>query len=303
MKQSPSAFAAEHCFRTLQDSITRELERSDGRNSFVEELWELAPAAEGNSRAGGGRTRILEGGAVYEKAGVNFSAVHSDLSPRLAERLGAVPQTVYATGISLVLHPRSPMVPTVHMNLRYLELENGEAWFGGGTDLTPYYLFRDDAVHFHTALRSLCDQFDASWYPRFKRQCDEYFYLPHRAEARGIGGIFFDNCRDSLENFFRFVRLCGERFPGIYLPIVERRKADAWGEREKRWQEIRRGRYVEFNLLHDRGTLFGLETGGRTASILMSLPPAARWQYQDPFPEGDRERELLEVLRHPKEWA
>ncbi len=195
------------------------------------------------------------------------------------------------------------MVPTVHMNLRRIELEGGDAWFGGGCDLTPCYLEREDAIHFHGTLKTVCDKYDRSWYPLFKQACDEYFFIKHRGEARGIGGIFFDYRRDEPEGFFSFLRDLGRHFLPAYLPIVERRKSHPWGESEKLWQRIRRGRYVEFNLLYDRGTLFGLETGGRTESILMSLPPDAAWPAGYRVADGSREDALLRVLQHPQSWV
>jgi coproporphyrinogen III oxidase len=256
-----------------------------------------------HSGGGGGKSRVLENGRIFERAGVNTSAVSGVLSKSLAEKLQAEAKEFYATGISVVLHPCSPVIPTVHMNLRYIELSNGEAWFGGGADLTPYYLFEDDAKHFHSILKSICDKHNREYYPRFKKWCDEYFFLKHRGEARGIGGIFFDYVKDDLENFFLLVEDLGNGFLDAYLPIVERRKNEPYGEQERDWQLVRRGRYVEFNLLQDRGTLFGLETGGRTESILMSLPPAVKWVYNYEPPSASREEELLAVLRHPKEWA
>ncbi len=252
---------------------------------------------------GGGKTCVMEHAGIFEKTGVNFSAVTTTLPEKLALRLHVTPQSAFATGISLVLHPESPMIPTVHMNLRYFELANGDAWFGGGADLTPYYLFEDDVRHFHSVLKGSCHSFNPLWYNQFKKMCDEYFFIKHRNEARGIGGVFFDYQRDDLEKFFSFVQNVGNAFLPAYLPIVERRRNEPWGEREKRWQNIRRGRYAEFNLVYDRGTIFGLETGGRTESILMSLPPEARWAYSHEPEAGSREAKLLEVLRHPKEWA
>ena len=283
-------------FRRLQDEICKGLEFLDQKQPFRENVWSHA-------ESGGGRTRLLQDGAVFEKAGVNFSAVTTRLSDKLADKLRAQPQPIFATGISLVLHPVNPMIPTVHMNLRYLELANGDAWFGGGADLTPYYLFDEDARHFHRTLRTACDTYDPEWYPRFKKACDEYFFIKHRDETRGVGGIFFDYQRENLERFYEFVQHVGKDFLAAYVPIVEQRKTEPWGQKEREWQSIRRGRYVEFNLLYDRGTLFGLETGGRTESILMSLPPAAKWLY-DHVPEtGSREAELLDVLRNPRVWA
>ena len=294
--QPPLRVRTQEYFRDLQDKLCTALENADGKTVFSEDVWTHAGG-------GGGRTRVLQAGNVFEKAGVNFSAVTSMLPEKLAGRLQVPAQHIFATGVSLVLHPVSPMVPTVHMNLRYLELEDGDAWFGGGTDLTPYYLYEEDAGHFHRTLKTLCERHNPEWYPRFKRSCDEYFFIKHRDEARGIGGIFFDYQRDHLEDFFEFIRDAGSGFLESYLPIVERRKSEVWGENEREWQRIRRGRYVEFNLVYDRGTLFGLETNGRTESILMSLPPEVRWVYDHQPKSGSRESELVRVLRHPKDWA
>lgn len=283
-------------FESLQNTICAELERIDGKATFIEDRWTHA-------EEGGGRTRFMSGGGVFEKAGVNFSAVGSRLPEPLANRLNVPPQTIFATGISLVLHPRSPMIPAVHMNLRYLEPANGGAWFGGGMDLTPFYLFEEDARHFHRVLRESCDKHEKSMYPRFKKWCDEYFFIKHRAEERGVGGIFFDYLRDNPQATFAFVREIGESFLTAYVPIVLRRRDEPWGEKQKQWQLIRRGRYVEFNLVYDRGTVFGLETRGRTESILMSLPPEVRWEYDHHPDAGSREAFLLDVLQHPRDWA
>ncbi|MBI1803861.1 MAG: oxygen-dependent coproporphyrinogen oxidase [Ignavibacteriae bacterium] len=284
-------------FAGLQDRICSKLEEIDRSSRFLKEDWSL------DGGAGGGATRVIEHGGIFEKAGVNFSAVTTQLSEMLAVRLKVQPQSAFATGISLVLHPESPMIPTVHMNLRYFELANGDAWFGGGADLTPYYLFNEDAHHFHNVLREMCNLHNPLWYPQFKKWCDEYFFLKHRNEARGVGGIFFDYERENPEQFFAFVQDAGNAFLEAYAPIVEKRRNEPWGEREKGWQKIRRGRYVEFNLVYDRGTLFGLETGGRTESILISLPPEARWTYNYEPEAGSREAALLEVLQKPREWA
>ncbi len=295
--ERPLKARASEYFGELQDRICLALEEVDGPSRFRRDEWTL------ETGTGGGVTRVLEHGGVFEKAGVNFSAVTTQLSEKLAVRLKVRPQPAFATGISLVLHPESPIVPTVHMNLRYFELENGDAWFGGGADLTPYYLFDDDVRHFHSVLKNCCASFDPLWYPRFKKSCDEYFFIKHRAEARGVGGIFFDYQREDLEHFFAFVRKTGDAFLDAYVPIVEKRRNEPWGETEKEWQKIRRGRYAEFNLVYDRGTLFGLETGGRTESILMSLPPEARWVYDHVPQAGSREAALIDVLRKPREWA
>ncbi len=282
-------------FESLQDTICNKLESVDGSVRFSEDIWK-------REEGGGGKTRVLEEGAVFEKAGVNTSAVWGKLPERMAQRMEVEAGEFFATGISLVIHPRSPMVPTVHMNLRYFEMNNGNSWFGGGTDLTPYYLFEEDARHFHTTLKRVCDNHDAAYYPRFKKWCDEYFYIKHRHEARGIGGIFFDYLKGSNDLLFRFVNEVGKAFLPSYIPLVERRMAEPYTDKEREWQLIRRGRYVEFNLVYDRGTLFGLETKGRIESILMSLPPFVSWKY-DHHPEPDsREAGLVEVLRKPREW-
>ena len=291
MKETARAF-----FEVLQDVICSKLEAVDGGAKFKEDSWR-------HHASGGGRTRILERGDIFEKAGVNFSAITSELSPLMAERLKVGKQTVFATGVSLVLHPSSPMIPTVHANFRYLELENGDGWFGGGTDLTPWYFFEEDARHFHGCLKAACDRHNPEFYPRFKKWCDEYFTIKHRNETRGIGGIFFDYLREEREQTFAFVKDAGLAFLGAYVPIVEMRRDEKWTEQQKLWQLVRRGRYVEFNLVYDRGTLFGLETGGRVESILMSLPPEVRWEYNFTPAPGSREEALVQILQHPREWV
>lgn len=293
---NPLKETTQEFFRQLQDTLCKRLEEVDGREKFREDRWS-------HPDGGGGITRVIQHGAVFEKGGVNFSAVKSKLTESLAAKMNIAPQNIFATGVSLVLHPFSPMIPTVHMNLRYLELESGDAWFGGGTDLTPSYLFEDDARHFHQTLKSYCDKYNPEFYPKFKKWCDKYFVIRHRQEARGVGGIFFDYIRENLSQFFPFVQDVGNAFLDAYLPIVERRKNERWGEQEKLWQLIRRGRYVEFNLVYDRGTLFGLETQGRIESILMSLPPEVKWLYAYQPEAHSREANLLEVLKHPKEWV
>jgi coproporphyrinogen III oxidase len=287
---------AQKLFGEIQEQMTIALETLDGIGRFEQDDWK-------HPEGGGGNSRVLQNGRVFEKAGVNTSTVSGTLSNSLAEKLNAGTKGFHATGISLVLHPDSPMIPTVHMNLRYIELSKGDAWFGGGADLTPYYLFEDDAKHFHSTLKNICDRWNPEYYLHFKKSCDEYFFLKHRGEARGIGGIFFDYVRNDPEHFFLFVEDLGNGFLQTYLPIVERRKKEPYGEREKEWQLIRRGRYAEFNLVYDRGTLFGLETRGRTESILMSLPPAVKWVYNHQPEPGSREEELLKTLQHPKDWA
>jgi coproporphyrinogen III oxidase len=283
-------------FRDLQDRICRGLEGLDGPGRFREDVWQ-------RPGGGGGRTRVLADGGVFEKAGVNFSDVHGEMSAEFAAQIPGEGREFYATGISLVLHPHSPRVPTVHANFRYLA-KGDRQWFGGGADLTPYYPVREDVVHFHRTWKAVCDRHPAAAdYRRMKEECDRYFYLPHRGEARGVGGIFFDYVGGDLEAVFAFVRDAGDAFLESYLPIARRRKDEPYGDRERQWQLFRRGRYVEFNLLYDRGTLFGLKTGGRTESILMSLPALVRWGY-DVRPEpGSPEAELVEVYLKPREWV
>lgn len=281
-------------FKELQDGIVKAVEDIDGVR-FREDLWS-------RPGGGGGRTRILEEGNVFEKAGVNFSLVHGNLPEEFAAKIPFGNGTsFFATGVSLVLHPRSPMVPAVHANFRYLEKGDAQ-WFGGGTDLTPCYPYKEDAAHFHGTIRQACDRHDAEFYPRFKKWCDEYFTLKHRGEMRGVGGIFFDYLQGDREKHFAFVQDAGDSFVKAYLPIVQRRKDEPYGEAERQYQLYRRGRYVEFNLLYDRGTIFGLETRGRTESILMSLPPLVRWVYDFKAAPGSREEKALEFYQ-PKDWA
>jgi coproporphyrinogen III oxidase len=287
----------EQFLRKLQDEISTTLEVLDGAETFRQETWD-------RPGGGGGRTRVMIEGDIFEKAGVNFSAVHGEAPDSM--RSNAEPLRFFATGVSLVLHPRSPKVPTVHANWRYFENSNGESWFGGGTDLTPYYLDEEDAFHFHETLKIACDKHSPDYYPRFKKWCDEYFFIKHRGEARGIGGIFFDNLGATTEvereELFAFVQDAAHAFLPSYIPIVERHRREAYTESERRWQLLRRGRYVEFNLVYDRGTRFGLETGGRIESILMSLPTLARWEYDVHPAPGSREAELEAVLKTPRDW-
>lgn len=276
-------------FEALQYRICRALEAVDGGVSFRSDQWE-------RPGGGGGDTRVIEGGSVFEKGGVNTSAVFGELPERMASALEVRAAPFFATGISLVLHPRSPMVPAVHANFRYFALGDDlfspqDQWFGGGADLTPCYPFLEDVQHFHGVWKSVCDRHDVADYAQLKRACDDYFFLPHRGETRGVGGIFFDYLREDPEEAFFFVRDGGRAFLSAYLPIVERRKDMPFDERQRAYQAMRRGRYAEFNLVYDRGTKFGLETGGRTESILMSLPPAVQWPYNwrpDPNTPEDR---------------
>jgi coproporphyrinogen III oxidase len=282
-------------FRGLQDRICAALERADGRAAFRQDAWE-------RPGGGGGRTRVLADGAVLEKGGVNFSEVFGDFPPEFARSLPGDGTKFTATGVSLVIHPQSPLVPTVHANFRYLT-HGSKAWFGGGADLTPYYPFKEDVVHFHKTWKRVCDGHAAvADYAAMKRECDAYFFLKHRDEARGVGGIFFDY-KDATEAMFDFVRAAGDAFAESYVPIVERRKGLAWTEAQRFFQEVRRGRYVEFNLVYDRGTVFGLKTDGRTESILMSLPPVVRYLYDFRPPPNTPEAELTDYWLKPRDWA
>lgn len=289
----------------LQVTICSALEQLDGKAVFNKDEW-IRP------EGGGGLSCIISDGKVFEKAGVNTSAVFGDLPEAMQQAFGVEQGRFFACGLSLVIHPLNPFVPTVHANWRYFELYNNDLertdhWFGGGSDLTPNYIFQEDGQHFHTTLKTAMDPFGEEWYPKCKQHCDEYFINKHRNnEARGIGGVFYDYLRpanaDEAEKFLAFQRANGNAFLRSYLPIVEKRKDIEYSEKESRWQEIRRGRYVEFNLIHDRGTLFGLKTNGRTESILMSLPPRARWEYNHQPEAGSREAEMIEMLK-PREWV
>jgi coproporphyrinogen III oxidase len=293
-----------HYIVRLQDTITAKLEQVDGKAKFREDLWN-------REEGGGGRTRVIENGAVFEKGGVNISAVHGALPKAMQSYFKVGNVDFFACGISLVLHPKNPFIPTVHANWRYFEMydKDGNAvscWFGGGQDLTPYYLFDEDAAHFHQTCKTACDKHDADFYPKFKKQCDDYFWNAHRHEARGIGGLFFDHCKAtdtfSIKQWYDFVTEVGNSFLDAYVPIVEKRKDIPYTPENRTWQEIRRGRYVEFNLVHDKGTLFGLKTNGRMESILMSLPPHVQWVYDHHPGAGSEEERLVKVLEKPKEW-
>ncbi len=288
----------------LQDEITSALEKADGKAKFKEDIWK-------RNEGGGGRTRVIENGDVFEKGGVNISAVNGALPASMQNYFNVKDCDFFACGISLVLHPTSPMVPTVHANFRYFEMYDQnhniiDQWFGGGLDLTPYYLFDEDAVHFHNVCKTACDAHDESFYAQYKKKCDEYFWNSHRNEARGIGGLFFDYCKaengKTMQDWYNFVTHVGNEFLTAYLPIVEKRKQLNYTKEQRDWQEVRRGRYVEFNLVHDKGTLFGLKTNGRIESILMSLPPHVQWQY-DHKPSNPEEEKLINILQNPKNWV
>lgn len=291
--------------QTLQDTITAKLEAVDGKAKFKEDLWE-------REEGGGGRSRVIENGDVFEKGGVNISKVHGPLNPAMQKYFNVGDVNFFACGLSLVLHPKNPFAPTVHANWRYFEMyeKNGtlvDSWFGGGQDLTPYYLFKEDAVHFHSICKSVCDAHDPSFYALYKKQCDDYFYNAHRDEARGLGGLFFDHCKAtperSMTDWYNFVTQVGDSFLDAYVPIVEKRKDIPFTPEQRDWQEIRRGRYIEFNLIHDKGTLFGLKTNGRIESIFMSFPPHVQWRYNYEPEKGTKEDKLLHVLKHPKDWV
>lgn len=311
----------------LQNTITSKLEDIDGKAKFHEDLWKRPDSSTGLSTGGGGgRTRVIENGNVFEKGGVNISAVHGKLPDTMQKMFKVEEADFFACGLSLVLHPKNPFVPTVHANWRYFEMypsgspkegENspsllergpgGEAWFGGGLDLTPYYLFEEDVKHFHQTCKTACDKHDSAFYPKYKKRCDEYFWNAHRNEARGVGGLFFDYLKEtenkSMQDWYNFVTETTNSFLDAYVPIVEKRKDMPYTEAHRNWQEIRRGRYVEFNLVHDKGTLFGLKTNGRIESILMSLPPKVQWAYDHRPEAGSAEEKLVNVLKNPKDWV
>ena len=286
----------------LQDRICDSLAVEDGKAGFEEDGWE-------RERGGGGRTRVLRNGALFEQAGVNFSHVHGDSLPSAASaaRPELAGRGFEALGVSLVIHPENPHIPTSHANVRFFNAEKPGSdpvwWFGGGYDLTPYYPVKEDMIHWHQTARDTCTPFGDEVYPRLKKWCDDYFYLKHRNEARGVGGLFFDDLNDwGFERSFAFMQAVGDSYLDAYLPIVNRRKNATWTEAQREFQLYRRGRYVEFNLVHDRGTLFGLQSGGRTESILMSLPPLVSWRYNWQPEPGTPEAELTETFLKPTDW-
>ena len=288
---------------SLQDYICESLQQEDGQAQFVEDNWD-------REGGGGGRSRVITEGAVFEKGGVNFSHVYGDQMPpsATANRPELAGRSFQAMGVSLVMHPKNPYVPTSHANVRFFVAEKeGEEpvwWFGGGYDLTPYYGNEEDCQLWHEVARDACEPFGETLYPRFKKWCDDYFFLPHRNEPRGVGGLFFDDYNEAgFEDSFAFMRSVGDSYVEAYQPIIARRKATPFSEREREFQLYRRGRYVEFNLVHDRGTLFGLKTNGRTESILMSLPPRVRWDYNVEPQAGSKEAKLVEILKNPKDWV
>jgi coproporphyrinogen III oxidase len=291
--------------KNLQDEICNHAEKIDGKEKFLEDKWQ-------RTGGGGGITKVLQNGAVFEKAGVNTSEVFGKITPEIRSQLNVEGENFFATGISLIMHPYNPMVPTTHANFRYFEVTDDnnnviDMWFGGGADLTPYYLFDEDAIHFHSCLKKACDKFDETFYNKFKSNCDEYFTNHHRnSERRGIGGTFYDRLKPSeklsAEKLYEFSAENGKAFISAYFPIVEKRKNLPFTQEQQKWQLIRRGRYVEFNLIHDKGTIFGLKSNGRTESILVSLPLNVRFEY-DFQPETNSEEErLLRILKNPINW-
>ncbi len=306
MPTSVDKQAVKQFLMTLQDEICSQLEKVDGKASFEEDAWQRQRS---ERLAGGGRTRVMTNGAVFEQGGVNFSHVTGEEMPAsaTAHRPELAGRRFEAMGVSLVMHPHNPYVPTSHANVRFFIAEKeGEEpiwWFGGGFDLTPFYPFELDCVDWHQSAKTLCAPFGDQVYPEHKAWCDKYFFLPHRNETRGVGGLFFDDLNQwGFEQSFAYMQAVGRGFTEAYLPIVERRKTTAYGMRERQFQLYRRGRYVEFNLVFDRGTLFGLQSGGRTESILMSMPPMARWEYGYQPEPGSAEAELYEHYLKPREW-
>jgi coproporphyrinogen III oxidase len=287
-------------FRDLQLHICQALEQLDGLAIFNEDTWE-------RQEGGGGHTRTLQGGRILEKAGVAFSAVHGPVTAVMKQQLGHEGERFFATGVSIVLHPKHPQHPIMHMNVRYFELEDSNYWFGGGIDLTPHYVDIEKATVFHTSLKEVSDRYDASFYPKFKEWADRYFFLPHRGESRGVGGIFFDqldeSCGLTKDQLFAYCQDLGRLFPVVYAQQVQGADLKEPTAAELSWQALRRGRYVEFNLLHDRGTKFGIYSGGRTESILMSLPPIANWVYNHEPAENSQEQKTLSFLRATHEFC
>ncbi len=287
-------------FQDLQDQICHTLEKADGKAKFHEDNWE-------REGGGGGRSRVIQNGKVIEKGGVMFSAVWGDLHEKMLASMGLTEKVdFFATGVSIVIHPESPCVPIIHMNVRYFEMSNGAFWFGGGIDLTPHYVVEEDAKWFHQYLKNACDMHDKAYYPKFKAWADDYFFNTHRNETRGIGGIFFDYQKvdetRNKEQLFAFVKEIGESFAPIYTHFMKKNKDLPFTEKEKTFQLLRRGRYVEFNLVHDRGTKFGLETNGRTESILMSMPPVANWVYDYKAEPNSEEEKTLGLLKKGIDW-
>lgn len=300
MTQDPTKQEITSYFQSLQDEICKALETADAKSKFVEDAWE-------RPGGGGGRSRVMVDGNVIEKGGVNFSAVHGKTPEKILQALGLAEADFFATGVSLVIHPQNPHVPIIHMNVRYFEMSNGVKWFGGGIDLTPHYVVDEDAKYFHMQLKNVCDKHHPQYYNEFKPWADEYFYIKHRDETRGVGGIFFDHLKPTesitFRDRFEFVKSVGNAFSGIYTYFMNKNGQLPFDENHKKWQLLRRGRYVEFNLVYDKGTKFGLDTDGRTESILMSMPPVCNWDYNVQSKEGSAEAITLQKLKKGINWA
>lgn len=297
---NPDRITITEWFKQLQDQICKNLEELDGKVKYHQDQWN-------RPEGGGGRSRVFKDGYVIEKGGVNFSAVHGKTPEKIQNALKLDDADFFASGVSIVLHPHSPMIPIIHMNVRYFEMSNGTWWFGGGIDVTPHYIVEEDARFFHQLLKKACDNHDKSYYPEFKKWADDYFFIKHRNETRGIGGIFFDRLNDQNSTHnkadrWAFVQQIGESFIPAYQELVSRHRNEPYGERHKNWQSLRRGRYVEFNLVWDKGTKFGLDTNGRTESILMSMPPVANWEYNQIPEEGSAEEKTLNLLKKGIDW-
>jgi coproporphyrinogen III oxidase len=286
-------------YQQMQNHICESIAAADGKGYFEEDKWN-------RPEGGGGRTRIFRDGEIIEKGGIAFSAVHGPTPKKILAKLGLTDGDFFATGVSIVIHPKSPMIPIIHMNIRYFEMENGVHWFGGGIDLTPHYIVPKDATFFHEKLKTTCDKFDAGYYDRFKSWADDYFFIKHRNETRGIGGIFYDRLEATsdahFENLLEFSLALGRLFPEIYAHYMIQNSQIQYGDMEKSWQNLRRGRYVEFNLVWDAGTKFGLDTNGRTESILMSMPPVANWEYMHEVEENSPEHFTQEHLKKGIDW-
>lgn len=288
-------------YQQIQDEICRDLELADGKSKFEEEVWS-------RDGGGGGRTRIMQNGNVIEKGGVNFSAVHGKLPESVKKAFKVESDEFFATGVSIVMHPSNPFVPIIHMNIRYFEMDEQTRWFGGGIDLTPHYVVDTDVRYFHHLLKQTCDEFDAAFYPKFKKQADDYFFIKHRDETRGVGGIFYDRLKPdntglSYDNILDFSVAVGETFSPIYTELIDRNRDLEYTPEHQEWQYLRRSRYAEFNLVYDSGTKFGLETNGRIESILMSLPPMAKWVYNHQPVVGSPESDTLSKLKKGIDWV
>jgi len=286
-------------YKDLQEKMCHQLEIGDGKGIFSKVSWQ--------KDIGSGLTRVMKDGNIIEKAGLNFSHVQGNFTQKMESILGMKADKYAATGISSILHPNNPLIPIIHMNVRFFELDNGICWFGGGIDLTPHYIQKEEATWFHKKLQTICNKYNPDYYPHYKEWADDYFYLDHRNETRGVGGIFFDRIQPKsdieFEDFLAFTTDLAKVYPEIYCDIMDKKRGLTYSEQQKKWQNIRRGRYVEFNLIHDRGTKFGLESGGNTESILVSMPPIAEWEYQIDIKENSKEAETQRLLKKGIDWV